>query len=256
MKSKLKKEYQSIPPASAAKIGFAGGVLFTFSILFFVMLSLMIQGYGLQKTNDGTVKQAIDSLVAEPTADDVPSEEPASPVELVDTDHVRGDASAPVTIVEYSDFECPYCQNFHSTLQQAMEQYSGQVKWVYRHYPLSFHPTAQMQAEASECAAELGGGDMFWTYADLLFEQSETATEDSLTVIAKAQGIDEQAFRTCLTDGRYAEKVQADLSEGTNVGVTGTPGNIIIAADGSQSLISGAIPYDALAALIDEALAK
>lgn len=255
MKTKTKKDHQPVNASSAAKIGFAGGVLFTFSVLFFVMLSLMVSGYGFEKNNGGTVQQAIDSLT-QPSADDIPTEEPAKNVELTDTDHVRGEAAAPVTIVEYSDFECPYCQKFHSALQQAMDNYGDQVKWVYRHYPLPFHSTAQIQAEASECAAELGGADMFWTYADLLFEQSESATEDSLTLIATANGLDEQEFRTCLTDGRNAEKVQSSITEGNNVGVTGTPGNIIIAADGSQRLISGAIPYDALATIIDESLAK
>lgn len=252
---KTKKIHKPVPASAAVKIGFAGGMLFTFSVLFFVMLGLMMNGYTLAQGN-GLVENAIDAIYAQANTEAVPTTTPLQNVELRANDHVRGDAAAPVTIVEYSDFECPYCQKFHGVMQQLMEAYPGEVKWVYRHYPLEFHATAQMQAEASECVNALGGSDMFWTYTDLLFEQSEVMTEDTLATIAVAQGIDESAFRSCLTDGTYTTTVQTDLAEGTSVGVDGTPGNIIIAADGSQQLIAGAVPFESLAPIIDEALNK
>src|SRR3989338_2531696 len=91
--------------------------------------------------------------------------------ELTDRDHLRGDPKATVKVVEFSDLECPFCKNFHRTMQQVMSEYSGQVAWVYRHFPLdSLHSKARKEAEASECAAELGGNDGFWAYVDKLFE--------------------------------------------------------------------------------------
>src|SRR3989344_6312937 len=89
---------------------------------------------------------------------------------LRDDDHVRGDRNARMLLIEYSDFECPYCKSFHPTAQQIVDEYKGRVAWVYRHFPLdSIHPKARTAAIASECVTELGGKDAFWAFADELF---------------------------------------------------------------------------------------
>ena len=88
---------------------------------------------------------------------------------LGSVDHLRGSADAPVTLIEYSDLECPYCKSFHPQVQQALEKYDGQLAWAYRHFPLDFHPSALPLAEGSECAAQLGGNDKFWEYLDYVF---------------------------------------------------------------------------------------
>ncbi|OGC47664.1 hypothetical protein A2886_02700 [candidate division WWE3 bacterium RIFCSPHIGHO2_01_FULL_42_13] len=113
-----------------------------------------------------TLSQYIDSLLAGGVGDFTGNLDPISPDE-----HVRGSANANIVLVEYSDFECPFCQQFHPTVKQAMENYGDKFAWVYRQFPLeSIHPSARGAAAASECVAQEGGNDAFWDYADALFE--------------------------------------------------------------------------------------
>lgn len=101
-----------------------------------------------------------------------PSTAPAagtvSPIDPA-TDHIRGNPKASVAVIEYSDYQCPFCKSVHPTYQKIVDTYGDDVMWVYRHYPLPFHPHAQKAAEGAECAAELGGNDAFWAYSDELF---------------------------------------------------------------------------------------
>jgi len=174
------------------------------------------------------------------------------------TDHIRGDKNAKVFVIEYSDFECPFCKRFHPTMQQLFDQYQGKVAWVYRHFPLSFHPNAEKEAEASECASEQGGNDVFWKYTDKIFERTTSngkgfALED-LAPLAKEIGLDDAKFKSCLNSGKYAKHVQQDEQEGQTAGITGTPGNIIWTKDGKTQLISGAVPLSSLTSAIDQIL--
>lgn len=178
--------------------------------------------------------------------------------EVSKDDHLRGDRNAPVVMIEYSDIECPFCKRFHPTAQQVYKDYNGKVAWVYRHFPLSFHQNAQKEAEATECAADVGGNDKFWEYLDKLFEKTASggtgfAVED-LTPLAKGLGINEGKFKACLDGGKYAEKVQKELQEGQEAGVDGTPGTILIAKDGRKALVPGAVPAQELKTEIDKLL--
>jgi len=173
--------------------------------------------------------------------------EPAVP-KLEKGDHIVGNPDAKIVIVEYSDTECPFCKNFHSTMNQVMETYGkdGQVAWVYRHFPLSIHPKAQKEAEATECAAELGGNEGFWEYINALFETTPSNNGLDLAVlpdIAEQVGLDRVAFQTCLDSGKYAEEVQKDFNNGVAVGVGGTPHSIGIMEDGGGFIIPGAQQY-------------
>lgn len=194
-----------------------------------------------------------------PVPQQIPDLPAGDPPPVTDQDHIRGDKNAQITLIEYSDFECPFCKRFHPTMQQALQEYAGKVRWVYRHYPLSFHdPLATKQAEASECANELGGNDMFWKYSDKIFETTQSngngMTVDGLYQIAKDLGLNEGKFRSCLDGGKYRKHVQDETAGGTAAGITGTPGTFLVDADGNAQLISGAVPYANIKAAIDSVL--
>lgn len=147
-------------------------------------------------------------------------------------DHIRGNPDAPVSLIEYSDFECPFCKRFHDTAKQIVQRYGGKVNWVYRHFPLDFHnPAAQREAEASECAAALGGNEAFWRYTDLIYAQTASngkgVPEAELPGMATSIGLDKSKFVECLESGRMSARVKEDFVEGTAIGITGTPGNIL-----------------------------
>lgn len=173
-------------------------------------------------------------------------------------DHIRGDRNAKVMLVEYSDMECPFCKRYHPTVKQTVEQYKGKVAWVYRHFPLSFHANAQKQAEATECAADVGGNDKFWEYLDKIFERTTAGGTgfalDQLVPLAKELGIDEGKFKSCLDGGKFTAKVQKDLQEGQEAGVDGTPGTILVRNDGKKVLVPGAVPDTELKSEIDALL--
>lgn len=173
-------------------------------------------------------------------------------------DHIYGNPDATVTLIEYSDFECPYCKRFHPTAKELVDSSDGTVNWVYRHFPLSFHnPGAQQQAEASECAAELGGNDSFWAYTDAIYERTSSGgdgfPQDQLVPLAVELGMGEAEFRECLESGRHEDRVKADLAEGARSGVSGTPGNILLNNEtGEVMLRAGAQPLGALQEAVEE----
>jgi protein-disulfide isomerase len=180
---------------------------------------------------------------------------PAGKVTINDNDHTRGDKNAPITLVEFSDFQCPFCQRFHPTMQKVIEDYQGKVRWIYRHFPLGFHQNAQKSAEASECAGEQG---KFWEYADSLFENSQAdgtgLNLEDLKKYANELGLDSNKFNDCLSSDKFANKVKDDMAAGQAAGVTGTPGTILIDKNGDSQLISGALPFEQIKAKIDAAL--
>jgi protein-disulfide isomerase len=147
-------------------------------------------------------------------------------------DHIYGNPDAEVSLIEYSDFECPFCKRFHVTAKEVVDSYEGRVNWVYRHFPLAFHnPGAQKQAEASECAGALGGNDAFWRYSDKIYERTRSNGNgfplSGLLPLAEEIGLDTEEFRVCLETGKFAGRVLEDYNDGTNIGITGTPGNVL-----------------------------
>lgn len=175
-------------------------------------------------------------------------------------DHIKGNLNAPVKIVEYSDTECPFCKRFHSTMQAIMDdpQNQGKVAWVYRHFPLDqLHKKARKEAEATECAAELGGNDGFWKYLDRMMEI--TPANDGLDVaelpkIAAYAGLNVTAFNECLASGRHAATVEAHVQNAIVTGGRGTPWSIVVGSDGKKYPLNGALPQAAVQQLIDAAL--
>ena len=177
-------------------------------------------------------------------------------------DHIYGDPSAPVTLIEYSDFECPFCKRFHLSAKKLIDENPGKINWVYRHFPLQFHnPGAQQQSEASECAAELGGDKAFWTYSDLIYERTTSNGKgfpvSKLVPLAVEIGLSKNEFSDCLKSGRQADKVKKDFEDGARAGITGTPGNIIRHnKTGELVVISGAQPYERLQSALNSLLEK
>lgn len=176
------------------------------------------------------------------------------------TDHVRGNRNAEVFIVEYSDTECPFCKRFHETMKQVVEDYgaNGKVAWVYRHFPLdSLHSKARGEAVALECANEQGGNDVFWKYADRLYEvtpSNNRLDETELLAIAQFVGLDAAAFTTCLSSGKYDTLIEAQVQNAIATGGNGTPWSIVVARNGTKYPLSGAQPLEAIKQLIDVAL--
>lgn len=175
-------------------------------------------------------------------------------------DHIRGDVNAAVKIVEFSDTECPYCKMFHGTLKNVVAEYNGTVAWVYRHFPLDqLHSKARKEAEALECAAEIGGNEGFWAYLDRLFAvtpSNDGLNLDELPRIAEYVRLDRTKFVNCLTNGTFAEKVERDYQNAVGAGGTGTPFNIIIAPNGERLPLIGAQPISEVKAVIERALGK
>lgn len=164
-----------------------------------------------------------------------------------DDDPVLGAPNALVTIIEFSDFECPYCRRVQPTLKRILKEYEGQVRLVFRDFPLSFHKNAQKAAEAAQCA---GDQDKFWPYRDKLFEETALTPKD-LKKYAGELELDMDKFTACLDESKYAQEVKADMQDGQNVGVNSTPSFFV-----NGQPLSGAVPYERFQELVEAAIAQ
>jgi protein-disulfide isomerase len=161
----------------------------------------------------------------------------------------KGPAGARITIVEFSDFQCPYCQRSLATIDQVLAKYPADVRLVYRHLPLDrIHPHARGAAEASACADEQG---RFWDYHDKLFQNNRALGKEDLLRYAGETGLDAQRFQACVEERRFKDKVEADLQAAREVGISGTPAFVV-----NGVLLSGAQPAEEFYQVIDAALAK
>ena len=167
----------------------------------------------------------------------------------VDGEPFKGPERAAVTIVKFEDFQCPFCKQVQPTLVALLKRYDGNVKLVHKDFPLeSIHPQASQAAEAARCADEQG---KFWIYHDKLYASPQNLSSDDLKNYAKATDLNIESFDRCFTSGKYRGVVQKNLSEGTRLGLTGTPAFFI---NGRE--ISGNQPLEAFAAIVDEELAR
>lgn len=214
-------------------------------------------------TNTQSVLRGAQQVAQIPSVPNAPTDQvPAAPeapqkagdVKPIDAsrDHIRGNKNATIAIIEYSDFECPFCARVHPTYKQIMDAYGDDVMWVYRHYPLDFHPNAMPAAIASECVAEQNK-DKFWQFADIVFER----VSFDYAAIAKEIGLNESQFKDCLSSGKYDQYIKDQMAGGTAAGVQGTPGNIILNVKSMDTrLVSGARDFATFKTDIDAMLAE
>lgn len=192
------------------------------------------------------------ATVAETEKIPAPTPEPTPTVERVavsaDDDPVKGPANAKITIIEFSDYQCPFCARAEPTMNQIIDTYKDDIKIVYRDFPLGFHENAQKAAEASECADEQG---KFWEYHDKLFANQGALDIPSLKAYAIELKLNSAQFNQCLDSGKYEPEVKKDLEDGKAAGVSGTPAFFI-----NGRLVSGAQPFDNFKKVIDEELGK
>ena len=174
---------------------------------------------------------------------------PRHTIEVTADDPSIGSSSAPVTLVEFSDFQCPFCQRVAPTLKQVKEKYGDKVRIVWKDFPLTqIHPQAFKAGEAAHCAADQG---KFWEYHDRLFANQQSLQPNDLKKHAADLGLDAGVFGTCLDSSKYGERVRDGVAEGSRLGVNSTPTIYI-----NGRVLSGAQPYETFVTVIDEELSK
>lgn len=230
-------------------LGLIAGFLVLCTIGFFVLLNMVMdddaEGFVYKGSDDAPAQVA-----PTPTAPTAPTAITVKEVE--DDEHIKGNKNAKITLVEYSDFECPFCSRFLPTVDSVLEKYPDDVRIVYRHFPLrSIHPEAAPAAAASECAAEQG---KFWEFHDELFANQASLGSATYSNIAGDLGLNVSQFDDCVSSGKYASAVQEDEVSAQQAGGRGTPYSILIGPDGETVPVSGAQPFSVVDAAIQQML--
>ena len=228
-------------------VGMAGISAIGFFALLIVVFSQGQQVNLAAQANTDTAQVAADTN--QPA--DAQAQPPAGPVPgITADDHVLGGKDAKITLIEYTDFECPYCAKQFDTTTQLVKDYGDKIKFVVRHFPLSFHPNAQKAAEASECASEQG---KFWQMYDAIFaaNKAKDMSVDKWKAEAKKIGLNTTQFNSCLDSGKYANKISQQAAGGGSAGVDGTPATFV-----NGELVSGALPVDSFKGQIDKLLGQ
>jgi protein-disulfide isomerase len=167
---------------------------------------------------------------------------------ITDDDHVRGPVDAPVTILEYGDFECPYCRGAFRDVRLLVDQHPAEIRFVFRNFPIpELHPHAEQAAEAAEAAAAQG---RYWEMHDLLLQPYSHLDVDSLVTYAEVIGLDIPRFRRALTDRAFSARITGDIEEGVRNGVNATPKFYV---DGQR--VDGKVPLENLVTMVDSAVA-
>ncbi|PJA90220.1 MAG: hypothetical protein CO137_00830 [Candidatus Magasanikbacteria bacterium CG_4_9_14_3_um_filter_32_9] len=241
--------FESLSPSKVFVSGLVIGILVLCTIGFFILL-------GLYLNNSTPAEASADSGNVAVVANQPDTQEVSIGAVDEKNDNIRGNKNAKVTIVEYSDLECPFCKRFHATMLDVMKNFDDNVRWVYRHFPLdSLHSQARAEANASECAGEQG---KFWEFIDLIIEVTPSNNGLNLAKIpdyAKQVGVkDINKFNECVSSNKYASAVNDDFLDGQRAGVRGTPYSVIIGPNGEMVPVSGAQPYSVLEQAINSFL--
>lgn len=183
----------------------------------------------------------------------------STPRPVDETDYIKGNPNAPILLIEYSDYDCPFCKQYHETLNEIMDEYgvSGRVAWVYRQFPIAqLHPNSPKISAAALCVGKLGGNDAFWTFTNLIFQERELQEPTNVTLIpdyvAKA-GVDLSSYTSCMDNGDTTGEVEASIRDAFNIGARGTPYTVLVVGN-QQAVINGAQPYETVKGIIENLL--
>ena len=211
-------------------------------------------------SNQEEIFEGIEAYISQQQADAQAAQEEASKPKYIEGDHtdddpVIGDEDAPITIVEFSDYECPYCKTFYDeTYAQLKAEYidTGKVKLVYRDYPLSFHPNAYPAALFAECVRDQKGDEAYFAVHDQIFETIDQGFDyDAMSEFAVGLGVSQGQLKICFDEEKFKDEIEADQQDGVALGIGGTPGFIV---DGWS--VKGAQPFDTFKQLIEAGLAE
>jgi protein-disulfide isomerase len=174
------------------------------------------------------------------------------------SDHIIGSSDAPIVLVEYSDFQCPFCARIHPDIKKIVEESSGGVAWVYRHYPLdSLHPEATPAAIASECIAKQLGNEGFWKFADAMFADQSKMNAAQYVALAGQFGANVQQFSACVASGEFDSLLASQSTDAQTSGASGTPFTVVLNDEGKAAgAIPGALPYAQIKAVINAVQAR
>jgi protein-disulfide isomerase len=173
-----------------------------------------------------------------------------------ESDYILGNPNAPIVMIEYSDYDCPFCKVYHQTMHQIMDEYgvTGKLAWVYRQFPLAeLHPNAPKISEAALCVGDIGGNDAFWNFSDLVFNERDIDDSTNITKLAQyaqTSGVDASQYSSCMSEGRMKQSVEDSIRDGYDAGARGTPYTILIVGN-QQAVINGAQPYDVVKGIIE-----
>lgn len=248
------EEKNSFLESVPAKFAFWAGVVTATAVISFVgliaTLYVVVTDNGSSSTSGTKTAAAADTG----TADTAVAPTAAGTIDMDGLRHVRGEGE--ITIVEFSDTECPFCKQFHETMIDIAAEYDGKVRWAYKHFPLtSLHRKAHREAQATECAGDQG---KFWEYTDLLFEttsSNDSLPDEELFTMAEEVGLDVDDFTNCLENGDNKDVVDADYAEAQGLGGTGTPFPVIVDSEGNVlQTVRGALPKASMQSLLDSLL--
>lgn len=244
----------------------ANPLLILLLVVGYFMLGMEYREVGILKGQGGTISAQANSVKTQPVAaiSPQPAARPTAAVGSVDKvnekDHIQGDIKARLALIVYSDLECPFSKRFQTTtVKQILDQYKDKIAVVYRHFPLDqIHSQTRKEAQATECAAKLGGNSTFWKLTNKIFETTPSNNGFDLTTLpalAVQAGLNKAAFQSCLNSGETAKSVEDQYQSGVRAGVNGTPGNFLVdTKTGSIQSIPGAVPFDQIKVLIDNVL--
>ncbi len=242
-------EPSTTPTKPSSTIAIPTAIVFGFGL---VALAIYFSGTGLTGATPQQVAQVAGTQPATV----------ASNIKPVDkTDYIKGNPNAPILIVEYSDYDCPFCKIFHETMNQIMNEYGvdGKVAWVYRQFPIAqLHPNSPRISEAALCVGDVAGNDAMWKFSDLVFGErnaNEPTNVTRLPEYAETAGASKDDFMKCLESGKMTSRVADSIAEGASAGIQGTPQSFVLVGN-QQAPIEGAQPYEVVKQIVENLLGQ